>query len=145
MNMKTALKLFFASALAALSGCASFEAQQTMLFVDDDGRALQAEYARSEKYHTGSFIAPLTGEEMEFRTKLRVRVTLPDGTRFRAWQTMNMLPQGTMYRSDDERWMYHALGVVATVYERTEDKKDYKVVYEGVMCNAGNDVKRGRK
>ena len=135
-------KTLFALLLAA--GCNTITQVQTMTFVDGNANVVVVDYGRAEKEHVGRCKSPVTGEEMDFRTKLLVKVTMPDGSSFRAWQTMNMLPSGTMYRSDDERWLFHARGITSSVYERTIDKTDYKLVYDGAMYSGG-DAPRGKK
>ena len=136
-------KTLFALLLAA--GCNTTTLVQTMSFVDDNGNVIEVDYSRAEKEHIGKCKSPMTGEDMDFRTKLLVKVTMPDGSSFKAWQTMNVLPSGTMYRSDDERWLFHARGIVSSVYERTIDKTDYKLVYEGAMYSGGDNDRRGKK
>ena len=72
------------------------------------------------------------------KTKLAVRVTLPDGDDFLAWECMNTLSVGTMYRSDNERWMYHANGISCRVFHKAANpatgEEDYLVIFEGVIC-----------
>ena len=133
-----------AAAFVIVAGCNTITSVQTMHFVDDNGNIVKVDYKRSEKEHVGKCKSPMNGAEMDFRTKLLVDVTMPDGFEFSAWQTLNVLPSGTMYRSDDERWLFHARGITSSVYERTIDKTDYKLVYEGVMYS-GLDTKKGSK
>ena len=136
-------KTLFALFLAA--GCNTITQVQTMTFVDDNANVVVVDYGRAEKEHVGKCKSPTTGEDMDFRTKLLVKVVMPDGYSFKAWQTMNVLPSGTMYRSDDERWLFHARGITSSVYERTIDKTDYKLVYEGVMYRGGEEGRTGKK
>ena len=71
-----------------------------------------------------------------FRSKLVVRAELPDGETFTAWQCMNFMRRGTMYKTDDERWMLLANGFSCVVYRRAEDNpEDYREVYRGVLCD----------
>ena len=82
-------------------------------------------------------LAAPNGKVMTMKSKLAVKVTLPDGTDFVAWECMNTLPSGTMYRSDNERWMYHANGISCRVFESAinpEGKSDYLLVFEGIIC-----------
>ncbi len=128
--------LLFAAALLLLAGCASFIPQQTSLFTDEDGNLVSVEYGRSEDDHESKFTAP-NGKVLTMKTKLGVRVTLPDGDGFVGWECMNPLMTGTMYRSNDEEWMYHANGISCQVFQKSVNpsgKQDYLVVFEGIIC-----------
>ena len=70
------------------------------------------------------------------KSKLRVKVHLPDGDDFLAFQCMNLLRSGTMYRSDDEQWMFHANGFTTSVYRFDAAKNDYLLWFEGVICQS---------
>jgi len=119
----------------ALSGCQSYDIRQANTFSDEDGRIVRVEYGRSEKDHVNTFVSPVTGKEMEFKSKLVVRVTMHDGERFTAWQCMNFLRSGTMYRTDNEEWMILANGFSTIVYRREEEGPQYREVYRGVICD----------
>lgn len=132
------LTLEIAACLAALvlSGCASFDPMQTSLFTDENGNIVSVDYGRSKKDHESKFTAP-SGKVMTMKSKLAVRVTLPDGTDFVAWECMNPLPSGTMYRTNNEKWMYHANGITCQVFSKAlnpEGKEDYLLVFEGMIC-----------
>ena len=123
-------------AAALMAGCQSYTIVQKNVFVDEDGNVVVVEYGRSEREHVNTFKAPATGKEMEFRSKLVVRAELPDGTRFTAWQCMNFLVRGTMYKTDNERWMLLADGFSCVVYRQTEENEtQYEEVYRGVLCD----------
>ena len=124
---------FAAAALAA--GCSSYSIVQSNVFVDEDGNVVTVEYGRSERNHVNTFISPATGKEMEFKSKLVVRAELPDGDTFTAWQCMNFLARGTMYKTDNERWMLLADGFSCAIYRQTEDETRYLEVYRGVLCD----------
>ena len=62
-----------------LSGCQSYTIVQQNYFSDDDGNVVRVDYGRSDSDHVNTFISPATGKEMDFRSKLMVKVTLPDG------------------------------------------------------------------
>ena len=125
-----------AAFLAFAAGCQSYTIVQKNVFVDDDGNVVVVEYGRSESDHVNTFVAPTTGKEMEFRSKLMVRAELPDGKRITAWQCMNFLARGTMYKTDNEEWMLLANGFSYTVYRQTdEDETRYLEVYRGVLCD----------
>ena len=132
-----ALLLPLAAALFALfAGCTSFSPQQSSMFTDSDGNIVAVEYGRSKSDHKSNFTAP-NGKVVEMKSKLGVRVTLPDGESFLAWECMNVLPSGTMYRSDNEKWMYHANGISCRVFEKAQNangEDDYLEVFEGIIC-----------
>ena len=127
-----------------LSGCQSYDIVQTNVFADDDGNVIVVDYGRSESYHVNTFIAPTNGKEMEFKSKLMVRVTLPDGDRFKAWQCMNFQSTGTMYMTDNEEWKLLANGFSSVVYRQDEkNEKVYHELFRGVLCDVRDrDVKR---
>ena len=131
------LALFFLSALA-LAGCTSFSPQQTLLFTDENGNVISVDYGRSKKDHESKYTAP-NGQVLTMKSPLAVRVTLPDGTDFVAWKCMNppQLLSGTTYRSDNEKWIYHAYGTACQVFREAlnpEGQKDYLIVFEGIVC-----------
>ena len=135
----------FALLLAFAAGCQSYTIMQQNVFVDDDGNVVVVEYGRSEREHVNTFASPPTGKEMEFRSKLVVRAELSDGTRFTAWQCMNFLARGTMYKTDNERWMLLANGFSCIIYRQTEeDETRYLEVYRGVLCDTP-DAKARKK
>lgn len=130
------MTLAFAVLAAALAGCVSFTPQQTSLFTDENGNLVSVDYGRSEKDHVSKFTAP-NGKELTMKSRLGVRVTLPDGEGFLGWECMNPLRSGTMYRSDNEKWMYHANGISCTVFRKAvnpQGMEDYLLVFEGIIC-----------
>ena len=134
----------FAPVAAALlfAGCQSYAIVQRNMFADDRGNLVVVDYGRSESDHVNTYKSPVNGEELEFKSKLMVRAELPDGDSFKAWQCMNFLPYGTMYRSDNERWMLHANGFTCVIYRQTEeDETRYLEVYRGVLCDIDKDVR----
>ena len=125
-----------------MAGCQSYTIVQRNVFVDDRGNAVAVEYGRSESEHVNTFRSPVTGEEMEFKSKLVVLAELPGGDSFKAWQCMNFLPYGTMYKTDNERWMLLANGFSCTIYRQSEsDETQYREVYRGVLCDIDKDVR----
>ena len=130
------------AAAAFLAGCSSFKVGQINRFLSDDGEFITVEYGSGDDVHKSTFISPANGKEMTFESKLRVRVEMSDGERFMAYQCMNFLRSGTMYKSSDEKWMYHANGFTCSVYLRDEEKLDtvgrplYRNVYNGVVSQA---------
>ena len=129
-----------ASALNLLSGCQSYEIVQQNIFSDDDGNRVSVAYGRSESEHHNTFVSPATGKEMDFHTKLMVKVELPDGVVIKAWQCMNTLPRGTMYKTDDDEWKVLMNGFSACVYHRTGEPppRDYLEVFRGVICETSD-------
>ena len=74
---------FMLSALvgvALLAGCATwtFSPIRSARFVSENGDYLYVDYGREE--HESTFTAP-SGVTLPFKTKLKVRVTAPDGRR----------------------------------------------------------------
>ena len=133
-------------ALALAAGCQSYTIVQRNVFSDEDGNLVVVEYGRSDSDHVNTFVSPATGKEMEFKSKLVVRAELPDGTRFKAWQCMNFLARGTMYKTDNERWMLLANGFSCTVYRQTEeDETRYAEVFRGVLCDTPDVGERRKK
>ena len=135
-------------AAALLQGCQSYQIVQRNVFADDDGRVIVVDYGRSDSDHHNTFVSPVTGKEMDFHTRLVVKVQLPDGDTIKAWQCMNFLPRGTMYMTDNEEWKVLANGFSCIIYHRTGEKppKDYLEVYRGVICDTPDrEVKRNDK
>ncbi len=130
------ITLVFAVLAAVLAGCVSFTTNQSFLFTDEDGNLIRVDYGSSKRAHTSNFTAP-NGKVFASSTSTGVRVTLPDGERFVAWNCLNPLTQGAMYRSDDEEWMYLANGATCTVFQKAvnpEGKDDYLIIFEGIVC-----------
>ena len=140
--------LLLTSALLLQSGCQSYEIVQRNVFADDDGNMVVVDYGRSESDHHNTFISPVTGKEMDFHSKLVVKVQLPDGDTFKAWQCMNFLSRGTMYMTDNEEWKVLANGFSCSIYRRTGEPapRDYLEVYRGVICETPDrEVKKNDK
>ena len=125
--------------LAFFLGCTSFNLMSVGHFVDEGGNVIKVEYGKGDEDHVTTFRSPANGRELEFTSKLRVKVYLPDGDMFMAFQCMNTLGSGTMYRSDDREWMFHANGFTSKVFRYDPPVDDYLLVFEGVICNDGND------
>ena len=136
MSSVLRLKSFLVLALLLL-GCQSYTIVQRNVFADDDGQVIVVDYGRSDSDHHNSFVSPVTGKEMDFHTRLVVKVQLPDGDTIKAWQCMNFLPRGTMYMTDDEEWKVLANGFSCTIYHQTGEKppRDYLEVFRGVICD----------
>ena len=142
--MKRVLKLSVALAFSALllSGCATwtFDPVRSARFVSEEGVYLNVDYGREE--HESTFIAP-NGLELPFRTKLKVRVTAPDGRRFVAWQVMS--PRGVLYMTDDKRWEYFEEGTGCVLAELSDDGDGYELRFQGVLCANLKPVGGGRR
>ena len=127
------MKLFLPARLGILllSGCATwtFTPIRSARFVDEEGVFLHVDYGRED--HESTFVAP-NGLELPFRTKLKVRVTAPDGRRFVAWQVMS--PRGVLYMTDDKKWEYFEEGTGCVLAERAEDGDGYELRFQGVLC-----------
>ena len=135
------LRSFVASVVLGLTmaGCQSYDIVQSNIFANDDGDAVRIDYGRSGSDHVNTFVNPATGDEMDFKSRLVVKVRLPDGESFTAWQCMNFLASGTMYRTDDEDWLVLVNGFTCMVYAKDpvpEDPGRYREVYRGILCES---------
>ena len=137
-----------AVALLLQVGCQSYEIVQRNVFADDDGNVVVVDYGRSESDHVNTFVSPVTGKEMDFKSKLVVKVRLPDGDTFKAWQCMNFLSKGTMYQTDNGEWKLLANGFSCVIYHRTGEPppREYLEVFRGVICDTPErEVKKNDK
>lgn len=133
--MKLLISIFVL--LLALTGCQSYRIVQTNVFSDSDGNIVSIDFGNSDTEHTNTFISPFNGKEMEFKSRLVVKVATSDGERFTAWQCMNMMRTGTMYKTDNEKWMVLVNPFSCVVYRQLEnDKTLYREVYRGVLCDS---------
>jgi hypothetical protein len=123
--------LVLSLAAGLLAGCAtwSFKPTRTSRFVNEENVYLLVDYGIEE--HVSTFIGP-GGVRMPFRSNLKVRVELPDGERFVAFQ--NMSTEGRLYVSEDEEWKYLEKGVAAYVAQRAENGRGYLLRYQGTLC-----------
>lgn len=153
----------FAACLAALAGCQSYRIVQTNVFSDEDGNFVYVFYGASDTDHVNTFIAPGTGKEMEFKSRLMVKVSVPEISRvykrplqgassaagyeretvrlcrkdtFVAWQRMNLICAGTMYETDDKEWIVHSDGLSCSLYLQTEEETKYLEVFRGRLCDS---------
>ena len=124
-----------AGAIFALCGCTSFNLSQTNRFINEDGEVISVDYGSGDSDYVTTFKSPMNGVEHDFKSKLRVRVTMPDGARFMAFQCFNELRSGTLYRSGNEKWSFHANGFTCTVY-RLNERNQYEPVFNGVVCQS---------
>ena len=138
-----ALRISVAVAATLLAGCATwmFEPTRSSKFVNERNEYILVDYGIEE--HESTFIGP-GGVKMPFKSKLKVRVEMPDGTRFVAFQ--NMSAEGRLYVSDNERWRFLERGVAAYVAERAPDKKGFLLRYQGTLCaNIRNPKNESRR
>ncbi len=134
--MSKFIHAFFMFAIMALAGCQSYRIVQKNVFSDEDGYLVTVNYGIAEREHVNTFVSPMTGKEMDFKSKLVVEVDLPDGDSFRAWQCMNYQTRGTMYRTDNGRWQILVNGFTCFVYRQSkENPAAYAPVYRGVLCD----------
>ena len=124
-----------AALMGSLAGCRGFEITHRNVFSDADGNCVTIDYGRSESDHRSTFVSPVTGKELEFKSRLAVEVELPDGDSFVGWQCMNFT-KGTMYQSNDEEWKVLVAGFSCIIYRRTDEEPPrYREVYSGVVCD----------
>jgi len=105
---------------------------RTARFVDEDNRFVTVDYGLEE--HVSTFMTP-SGTELPFKSKLKVRVELPDGTRFVAYQ--NMSGGGLLYKTDDGAWEYFEEGLGCLVAERVSARGEppaYEPRFRGLFC-----------
>ena len=129
VNMK---RVFLATlGMLLFAGCATwtFEPVRSARFVSEEGEYLNVDYGREE--HESTFVAP-NGLKLPFRTKLKVRITAPDGRRFVAWQVMS--PRGVLYMTDDRQWEYFEEGTGCVLAELADDGDGYELRFQGVLC-----------
>ena len=127
---------FLAFGVLSLTGCQSYRIVQKNVFSDEDGHLVTVSYGVSEREHVNTFVSPMTGQEMDFKSKLVVEVDLPGGDSFTAWQCMNFQPRGTMYKTDNDRWQILVNGFTCIVYRQSErDQLAYQPVYRGILCD----------
>lgn len=120
-----------ALALALLAGCASFEATRSQKFVDEAGAFVHVDYGADKEPRTSTFVLS-NGVQLPFRSKLKVRVELPDGTRFTAYQRMSTA--GNLYLDEDGEWEYFEQGTGCLVARKAPDGKGFLVRFQGTLC-----------
>ena len=136
MRIRQMYRAVLALMLFALAGCNSYRIVQKNVFSDEDGYLVSIDYGIADKDHVNTFVSPMTGEEMKFKSKLLIFAELPDGETFKAWQCMNFQPRGTMYQTDNEEWKVLVNGFTCIVYAQdATDERRYNTVYRGVLCD----------
>lgn len=144
MEKSKFIHAFFIFAVLALAGCRSYRIVQRNVFSDEDGYLVTVSYGVAEREHVNTFVSPMTGKEMPFKSKLVVEVDLPDGDSFKAWQCMNFQSRGTMYKTDSGRWQILVNGFSCVLFRQSlDDPAAYQPVYRGVLCDTPQiDVKK---
>ena len=117
--------------LALLVGCTSFEATRSQKFVDEAGRFIHVDYGADKQPHTSTFTLS-NGVRLPFKSKLKVRVTLPDGDDFIAYQRMSTT--GNLYLTDDEAWEFFERGTGCLIARKASDGKGFLAQYQGTLC-----------
>ena len=122
-----------AAALAALSGCATwdcrFKPKVTVWFINDLNDVLKVDYAPESRE------IPLyreDGTSFKYKSSFKARVTFPGGYRFVAYDVPSD-SVGKLYRSDDDEWELLAAGFACRVVQYSEDGEP-AVVFEGINC-----------
>lgn len=133
VGMNITKTVFFCLMLAA-GGCTTFEPLRESQFVDENRRYILVEYAKGEIRET-EFTTP-TGVRLPFKSALQVRVTLPDGKQFIAYQNMSLV--GNLYFTEDRKWEYFEEGTGCILAELAADGDGYLPRFQGVLCRNGS-------
>lgn len=122
-----------ALSLAILAGCATwtFEPTRTQKFVDESGRFVIVDYGMDQEPRE-TYFALSNGVRLPFKSKLKVRVEMPNGTRFVAYQHMSSA--GNLYITDNEDWEYFERGTSCLIAEQDKDRKGFIPRYQGTLC-----------
>ena len=128
-----ASRFIFLAAAAFLAGCATwrFEPIRSSRFVDEDNNYLNVDYGRDTKDHASTAVLD-NGVRWPFKSKNMVRVELPDGTRFVAYQ--NLAPTGNLYKTEDEEWEFFESGTGCIVARLAKDRSGYLSRFRGTLC-----------
>lgn len=119
------------AALVALAGCTSFEVTRSQKFVDEAGQFVHVDYGSEKEPRTSTFTLS-NGVKLPFKSKLKVRVTLPDGDDFIAYQRMSTT--GNLYLTDDEDWEFFERGTGCLIARKAPDGKGFLAQYQGTLC-----------
>lgn len=123
----------FGALLALLAGCATwtFEATRSQTFVDEANRYVQVDYGAEREPRTSVFQLS-NGVQLPFKSKLKVRVEMPDGTRFVAYQRMSQT--GNLYLTDDEEWEFFEQATGCLVAKKARDGRGFLIQFQGTLC-----------
>ena len=129
-------KTVFLCLALATCGCAtsSFKPLRESQFVDENRRYILVEYGKGDVRETE--FTTSTGVRLPFKSSLQVRVTLPDGEQFVAYQ--NMSPMGNLYLTEDRKWEYFEEGTGCILAEQAADGDGYLMRFQGVLCRNGS-------
>lgn len=132
MSAMKALPILCAAAVIA-AGCASWRLQtlRSARFVDDDGNYIRVDYARDTEEHKSTFTLD-NGVRVPYSSRNAMRVEMPDGTTFIAYQ--NMTPAGTLYKTEDGEWEFFESGAGCIVAQLSGDKSGYVPRFRGTLC-----------
>lgn len=124
------------SLLLLAEGCATwtFTPLRTRRFVDDVNNYVLVDYGEDEKAEYSGVAHFSWGGSLPFKTKEKVRVELPDGDRFVAYRHLS--ERGNLYRTKDGEWEFFEEGVACIVARRIQGEREYRMVYQGVLCAA---------
>lgn len=121
---------------AMTAGCVSFEQTFTNSFIDEDGNIVSVVNGRLSSDHVFKVPSPGNGKIVDYKSKEAIRITLPDGQEFTAYQTLNTMPIGNMYMTDDENLVYVTNGLMCRIYALLEDGSDHLLIYEGNLTKS---------
>lgn len=132
MNFFT--KALCLSLLVCMEGCATwtFSPLRTRRFVDDVNNYVLVDYGEDAKAEYSGVAHFSWGGSLPFKTKEKVRVELPDGERFVAYRHLS--ERGNLYRTKNGEWEFFEEGVACIVARRIPDGREYRMVYQGVLC-----------
>ena len=102
-----------------------------MRFVDDDNNYLHVDYGRDTEDHESVAVLD-NGVRWPFKSKNMVRVELPDGTRFTAYQ--NLDPTGNLYKTEDGEWEFFESGAGCIVARFAKERAGYVTRFRGTLC-----------
>ena len=115
-----------------------------MRFVDDNNNYLHVDYGRDTEDHESTAVLD-NGVRWPFKSKNMVRVELPDGTCFTAYQ--NLSPTGNLYKTEDGEWEFFESGAGCIVARFEKARSGSVTRFRGTLCatvrNPAN-VKRER-
>ena len=130
-------------AIVSVCGCQSYEIRQTCIYSDDAGRVGSVDDCKAHEPHISSFVNPATGKEVDFESRLLVNVERDWDEPFTAWQSMNLNKMGgALYKSNNGRWMLHAMGYICFISELRGDGQ-YHISFRGVLCESPKRADEG--
>lgn len=124
-----------------LSGCVAFDPTFTNSFLDDEGNVVSVVHGRLSEDHVTQIESPGNGRLVDYKSKEAVKITLPDGQVFTAYQTLNTLRIGNMYKTDDDGLIYVTNGLMCRIYAMLEDGSDHLLIFEGNLTKTPETTK----